>query len=393
MILIPTGTDAPLYHRPIGTILLILANIGCFVLTGGGVNETNHGFELTYGNGLHPSQWLLCNFFHYGIGHLVGNLVFLWIFGLVVEGKIGTWKFLGIYLGVGVLGGMIEQTVLLGYDGMSRGSGGASLAIFGLMAMSLIWAPKNEISYEGFFIYLMMVRPFSFELSIMAVSGFYLGISLLSAWLTEFAVSSAMLHLLGALIGGAIGWVMLQKKWVDCEGWDIVSVWNGTSQTQGYFESYRDRQNPRPADAADQFVSEERRNKTRRLARKFRKLLAKGELAGVLELHRKLSLLQADDLLTRDDLHELIKQLLEDEQSAAAIPILEEFLIRFPDGSTRHRLKLIELHLKRPYRPREAKAVLAGLPLDLMSGEERRHAEKLSTRIDQMISDGVYEIA
>ena len=393
MFLIPTGTDAPLYHRPIGTILLIFANIGCFILTGGGSGENSHWFELTYGNGLHPTQWLLCNFFHYGIGHLVGNLVFLWIFGLVVEGKIGALRFLGVYLAIGALGGMLEQIVLLGYDGMSQGSGGASLAIFGLMAMSLIWAPKNEISYEGFFVYLMMVRTFSFELSIMTVSGFYIGMNLLLAWFTEFAVSSAMLHLLGAVIGGAIGWIMLQKDWVDCEGWDVVSVWNGTPQRQAHFESYLDRQNPRPADAADQFISEERRNKTRRLANKFRNLLAERDLAGALERHRKLALLQADDLLTRDDLHELIKLLLADEQTAAAIPILEEFLIRFPEDSTRHRLKLVELHLKRPYRPREAKRVLTVIPLDQLREQERRHAEKLSSRIDQMIADGVYEIA
>ena len=393
MFLIPTGTDAPIYYRPIGTILLILANIGCFILTGGSAGEFTDWFQLSYGNGLHPTQWLLCNFLHYGIGHLVGNLVFLWIFGLVVEGKIGTLRFLGIYLGIGVLGAMIEQVVLFGYDGMSQGSGGASLAIFGLMAISLIWAPRNEISYEGFFVFLMVVRTFSFELSIMTVSGFYLGINLLLAFLTDFSISSAMLHLLGTVIGGSIGWVMLQKEWVDCEGWDIVNVWKGTPQTKGYFESYRDRHDPRQADAADRFISEERKNKTRSLAKKFRKQLAQGDLAGALERHRKLALLQADDLLTRDDLHQLIKQLLEDEQFAAAIPILEEFLIRFPEDSTRHRLKLVELHLKRPYRPREAKKVLTAIPLDRLNHNERQHAEKLSSRIDQMIVDGVYEIA
>jgi hypothetical protein len=33
---IPTGTDAPIYHPPIATVGLILANVACFVSQGFG---------------------------------------------------------------------------------------------------------------------------------------------------------------------------------------------------------------------------------------------------------------------------------------------------------------------------------------------------------------------
>lgn len=326
MFFIPTGTDATTYYRPIGTILLILANIGCFILTGGGD---------------------------------------------------GVWT----------------DTFMLGYNGFSPGSGGASLAIFGLMAVAVIWAPRNEISFVGVFVFMFIVRTFTFEVTIMTESGWYLGTNLLFAWLGDFTVCSEMLHLLGAAVGGSIGWIMLNQDWVDCEGWDIASVWNGKPESQGYFKSYMDRQNPAKSDAADRLISTEKHNKTQKIAKKFRKLLAEGDLAGALDRRRKLSLLQADDLLTRDDLHNLIKQLVEDNQTASAIPILEEFLIRFPESSTRHRLKLVELHLKRPYRPREAQQLLTGLSKDSLTETERQHAEKLTKRVNQMISDGVYEIA
>ncbi|MCH7591138.1 rhomboid family intramembrane serine protease, partial [PVC group bacterium] len=41
------------------------------------------------------------NFVHFGEAHLVANMFFLWVFGLVVEGKTGWWKYLLIYFGIG----------------------------------------------------------------------------------------------------------------------------------------------------------------------------------------------------------------------------------------------------------------------------------------------------
>lgn len=397
MIFIPIGTDAPIYYRPIGTFLLIIANIACFHLTEWGEGPWAETFMLHYGNGLHPTQWFLQNFLHFGLLHLAGNMLFLWIFGLIVEGKLGTLKFLGVYLAIGILGGFIEQTVLLGYDGIKVGSGGASLAIFGLMAVSLLWAPRNEISFVGVFVFYMAVRTFTFELSIMTVSGWYFGLSLYSAWWEGFLVSSAMLHLLGAAVGGSIGWLFLKRGWVDCEGWDIVSVWHGVPETQGEFESYRERSNPFRALQDDEDVgqveSEDRRRKKKRMLNKFRKALAEGNLEQALEQRRKLTLLQGGELFTRDDLHQLIKLVLAAEQFQSAVPLLEEFLMRFPEDSIRHRLKLVELCLKPPLRPGEAKHLLNDLRHEELSQDERKHAATLLKRAENLLVSGVYEIA
>ena len=44
-----------------------------------------------------PWQWLTANYMHADIFHLLGNMFVLWGFGLVVEGKVGWWRFLLIY--------------------------------------------------------------------------------------------------------------------------------------------------------------------------------------------------------------------------------------------------------------------------------------------------------
>ena len=102
--LIPINTDAPLYHFPYGTIALIVINTLCFLLTGYAIDHDRlEPWMLEYGNGLNPLEWLTSMFAHGGFSHLIGNMFFLWGFGLVVEGKLGLRRFVMLYLGIGLL--------------------------------------------------------------------------------------------------------------------------------------------------------------------------------------------------------------------------------------------------------------------------------------------------
>ena len=138
MFFIPYSTDAPLYYRPFVTIALIAANVAAFVMTRMG--EAADGWLLQFGQGLHPTEWFASAFLHFGVPHLLGNMLFLWTFGLIVEGKLGWWRFLLLYLLLCGLDGAVTQTVMLSYDGDSPGAGGASGVIFALMAIALFWA-------------------------------------------------------------------------------------------------------------------------------------------------------------------------------------------------------------------------------------------------------------
>ena len=97
--IIPWGTDAPIYHRPIATIGIIVVNVLAFLLF---PYQDHEEWTLVLGDGLHPLQWVTNIFMHAGFFQLAGNMLFLWTFGLVVEGKLGWWAFLLVYLGLGV---------------------------------------------------------------------------------------------------------------------------------------------------------------------------------------------------------------------------------------------------------------------------------------------------
>jgi membrane associated rhomboid family serine protease len=67
-------------------------------------------------------------FFHADIAHIVGNMVFLWVFGDDIERAVGRWRFLAFYLLCGVVGGLAfvandpqSQIELIGASGAIAG--------------------------------------------------------------------------------------------------------------------------------------------------------------------------------------------------------------------------------------------------------------------------------
>src|SRR6185312_15124530 len=121
--IIPWATDAPIYHRPWATIALMVVSVAVFALTAGLDYEEVEPYMLVHGDGLHPVQWITSNFLHGNFMHLAGNLIFLWAFALVVEGKVGFFPFLAIFLGVGFVQCGIEQLMTLAFDqGASQGN-------------------------------------------------------------------------------------------------------------------------------------------------------------------------------------------------------------------------------------------------------------------------------
>ncbi|MCA9032610.1 MAG: rhomboid family intramembrane serine protease [Planctomycetaceae bacterium] len=187
-------------------------------------HDLSQQFALSYGNGLTPLQWVTSLFVHGGIIHLLGNMFFLWGFGLIVEGKLGWSRFIPLYLVIGAAESAIEQFAFSQQEGMSFG---ASSAIFGLMAVSLIWAPRNELSV----FYWLGLKAGVADVSVALFSSLLFLKSLLFCGFTGVAPTTELLHLLGAIVGTIVGLIFLRWRWVDCEDWDLISVLQGKRPT------------------------------------------------------------------------------------------------------------------------------------------------------------------
>ena len=93
--------------------------------------------------GLFGHMWL-----HGGYLHLIGNLIFLWLFGNAVCSKIGNVIYLPIYIVCGLAAALSH--LFFFYDVPMLGASGA---INGMVGMYLVFFPENSISCF-FFIYL-----------------------------------------------------------------------------------------------------------------------------------------------------------------------------------------------------------------------------------------------
>jgi membrane associated rhomboid family serine protease len=81
-------------------------------------------------------------FMHAGWAHLLGNMLFLWIFGDNVEERLGRARFLIFYLACGVAAALAQVAVSVE---SSIPNLGASGAISGVLAGYLVLIPKGRV--------------------------------------------------------------------------------------------------------------------------------------------------------------------------------------------------------------------------------------------------------
>lgn len=96
----------------------------------------------------HPLTFVTYMFLHGGLSHLIGNLVFLWVFGCIIEMGCGRPQYAGIYLVSGLMAGILFWGV---YPQSLIPLVGASGAISGLMGALTVVYGRQKIR---FFVYL-----------------------------------------------------------------------------------------------------------------------------------------------------------------------------------------------------------------------------------------------
>jgi membrane associated rhomboid family serine protease len=181
----PIGDENPTLRTPIVTYLLLAALLAVWVLVqGGGLDEgalaasvCNLGLvpgELTgqasVGSGVpiardamclvdrEPINWLTpltSMFLHGSWGHLLGNGLFLWVFGNNVEDSMGRGRFLGFYLLCGLCAAAAQ--VAVGPESAVP-MVGASGAISGVLGGYLLLYPTVRV--RVLFILLIFIRVF-----------------------------------------------------------------------------------------------------------------------------------------------------------------------------------------------------------------------------------------
>jgi len=154
--LVPVSTGKELKKPPWGVIFFVIANLIFFLFT---ISLGYRHALLIQQVGTLPQRFLLsinypgtlgkellyiivALFLHASWWHLFGNLIFLWVFGVEMESRMGVWQFLGFYIICGILAQFL-------YIGLQPYAGlpviGPSGAISGLLGGLLALNPRGNL--------------------------------------------------------------------------------------------------------------------------------------------------------------------------------------------------------------------------------------------------------
>ena len=377
MFFFPYSTDAPIYHWPFTIVALIVVNVLVFVFEVSNPDQID-SLVLVFGDGYHPTQWVTNCFLHAGIGHLLGNMVFLWSFGIIVEGKLGWYKTLVLYLGAGLVYGAIVQSIMLGSaPSPSNAALGASGVIFALMAMTLVWAPENQIQC----LLLLGIRPVLFDLKVITLVGLFLLFQIVVAVLNHMNMSSEVLHLVGAAIGLPLAIVMVKQRWVDCENWDLFSVWSGR-----HTMSEEDRAEAEKRTSAYRREQERKQDRKRDGAlEQLRETIANGQLALAAKAHQHLQKKLPGWTLPEPDLSGLIRALHTEKLWSDSVPLMVEYVSQYPQkGTDLMRLKLAQILVIEQKRPAQALHVMTRIDPAALDPKQHEFFGRLRAKAAQL---------
>lgn len=208
MLVFPFGDDnVKGGYYPIFTYLFLTINVLVFLyeiqLSEGALEAFFHNYgtvpaEVTEGHDLHT---LFTNMFlHGGWAHLIGNMLFLWIFADNIEATVGSSRFFLFY----ILGGLAASFGHIWFNWDSTiPAVGASGAIAAVMGAYIVLFPQSRI--KMLFIIFPFTIPAFFFLGFWIFSQVSSGVASLGPATADTAGVAWWAHIIGFVFGVVLG--------------------------------------------------------------------------------------------------------------------------------------------------------------------------------------------
>lgn len=165
-----------------------------------------HGFDAARLDALDGLIGLLTGqFLHTGVLHLGINMLFLWIFGSSLEGTLGRARFVGVYLGSGVLGFLLEAAV---NPWPGQVIVGASAAVAGVMGGAMLMLPRARVDL---LVYLVVAFR-TVSLPVWVVLGLWFALQVWAGLGQDGRGVAHLAHIGGFIAGVALCWQVWRRR-------------------------------------------------------------------------------------------------------------------------------------------------------------------------------------
>lgn len=367
MILIPLRTDTPVRCRPTANYVLIAANVLIFLLTYdfnpprpsplSGVMPVARGplrsFLAPYRlmlDGADPEVYQLFTyqFLHDGWQHLLGNLLFLWVFGNSINGKMGQALYVLFYLSCGVFAGTAYMAV---NDASMLGASGA---IAGVTTAFLVLFPRSRTS---FFYWFFVIGYFELPSMLLIVAKVIVYDNLIAPMFSGAEGVAYSAHIAGYTAGAVITMILLLFRVIPRDQFDLIALWKRAYQRRAFARAVAD--DPM-ADVRAQYGQMSREDLESDLetapespptdARLDAQTEIRGQIsdaygAGDLSTTAQgyLRLLSVDSalVLPRQQQLDVANYFVGEKQYAQAAEAYEKYLARYPGGEQQQRVRLM----------------------------------------------------
>ena len=205
---IPYKVDVPMKRWPLANIAIIGMTVAMFL---GLLNTVIQKYDLPPPESMILDGWDLPGMFghivlHADWMHLLGNMIFLWVFGNAVCAKIGNICYPALYVGLGLCAAAAHNY----FDGGL--ALGASGAVNGVVGLYLVLYPLNSVSC----IYFVFRRPGTFSIPDFWIILLWLAFDILGVAMGDQGVGY-WAHLGGFGAGFVIGILLLSLGLIEME--------------------------------------------------------------------------------------------------------------------------------------------------------------------------------
>jgi len=245
--LIPIRTDNQLTLTPTVNYAIIAVNVAVFALQ----VFFPAGYErLATPYLLDPAapevyQFFTSMFMHGDWPHILGNMLFLWVFGNAVNDRFGHVAYAAFYLAGGV-GSGIGYVLLGGVVPVL----GASGAIAGVTGCYLVLFPRVRVTLLAWLLYFIV----PFEVSSLVFLGFQVIFNLWASLTGAGGRVAYVAHVSGYAYGIAIAAALLALRLLPRDVYDLLSLWKAARRRAAYrrmvahgYDPFNPQRNARPA--------------------------------------------------------------------------------------------------------------------------------------------------